>query len=61
MTAADINDYIRDLSGGDYTAKDCSTWHATVLADVGEAVPGQADSEAARKRAVARVVQEVAG
>ena len=56
VTAADINDYIRDLSGGDYTAKDFRTWHATVLAAVGLAVSGQADSEAARKRAVARVV-----
>jgi DNA topoisomerase IB len=32
-----------------------------VLAAVGLAVSGQADSEATRKRAVARVVQEVAG
>ena len=61
VTAADINDYIRDLSGGDYTAKDFRTWHATVLAAVGLAVSGQAGSEAARKRAVARVVREVAG
>jgi DNA topoisomerase IB len=32
VTAADINDYIRELTGGDYTAKDFRTWHATVLA-----------------------------
>jgi hypothetical protein len=38
VTAADINDYIRELSGGDYTAKDFRTWHATVLAAVGLAV-----------------------
>jgi DNA topoisomerase IB len=61
VTAADINDYIRELSGGDYTAKDFRTWHATVLAAVGLAVSGQAHSDAARKRAVARVVREVAG
>jgi len=24
VTAADINDYLREVSGGDYTAKDCS-------------------------------------
>ena len=33
VTAADINDYLRELTGGDYTAKDFRTWHATVLAE----------------------------
>ncbi|MDX6419943.1 MAG: hypothetical protein QOG28_4563 [Trebonia sp.] len=63
VTAADINDYLRDASGGDFTAKDFRTWHATVLAAVGLAVSesAAAESPAARKRAVARVVQEVAG
>ena len=61
VTAADINDYLREISGGDYTAKDFRTWHATVLAAVGLAVSERApDSDSARKRAVARVVQEVA-
>ena len=51
-----------EISGGDYTAKDFRTWHATVLAAVGLAVSERAvSSEAARKRAIARVVQEVAG
>lgn len=61
VTAADINDYIREVSAGDYTAKDFRTWHATVLAAVGLAVSERAGGEAARKRAVARVVREVAG
>src|SRR5204862_2732789 len=61
VTAADINDYLREVSGGDYTAKDFRTWHATVLAAVGLAVSeGAADRDAARKRAIARVVREVA-
>src|ERR1700722_12187463 len=61
VTAADINDYLREVSGGDYTAKDFRTWHATVLAAVGLAVSeSAASSESARKRAIARVVQEVA-
>jgi DNA topoisomerase IB len=61
VTAADINDYLREISGGDFTAKDFRTWHATVLAAVGLAVSETAaESETARKRAVARVVQEVA-
>jgi len=61
VTAADINDYLREVSGGDYTAKDFRTWHATVLAAVGLAVSeSAAGREASRKRAIARVVQEVA-
>lgn len=68
VSAADINDYLREISGGDYSAKDFRTWHATVLAAVGlaisEAAPEgartEASAEAARKRAVARVVGEVA-
>ncbi len=60
LTAADINDYLREVSGGDYTAKDFRTWHTTVLAAVGLAVSEGADSDAARKHAIARVVREVA-
>jgi DNA topoisomerase IB len=62
VTAADINDYLREVSTGDFTAKDFRTWHATVLAAVGLAVSERAaGTEQARKRAVARAVREVAG
>jgi DNA topoisomerase IB len=62
VTAADLNDYLREVSGGgDFTVKDFRTWHATVLAAVGLAVSKPANvSPAARKRAVACVVREVA-
>jgi len=61
VKSSDINDYVRDISGGDFTAKDFRTWGATVLAAVGLAVSGYAsDSAAARKRAIARSVKEVA-
>ncbi len=61
VTAADINDYLREAAGGEFTAKDFRTWHATVLAAVGLAVSEPAaSSDRARQRAVARVVQEVA-
>ena len=57
VTAADTNDYLREVSGGDYTAKDFRTWHATVLAAVGLAVSeSAAGREAGRKRAIARVI-----
>ncbi len=60
VTAGNINDYLRDISGGDFTAKDFRTWHATVLAAVGLAVSQSAESPTARKRAIVRVVHEVA-
>ena len=56
----DINDYLREATGGDDTAKDFRTWSATVMAAVGLAVSTHADSPTARKRAVTRVVKEVA-
>ncbi len=30
VTSADVNDYIRDISGGDFTAKDFRTWVGTL-------------------------------
>ncbi len=57
----DINDHLRALLGGDYSAKDFRTWNATVLCAVGLAVSTEvATSATARKRAVTRVVKEVA-
>jgi DNA topoisomerase IB len=61
VTAADINDYLSEIAGGDFTAKDFRTWNATVLAAVGLAVSERVDSDSGRRRAVARVVREVAG
>ena len=60
VKSGDINTHLRGLTGGDYTAKDFRTWSATVLAAVGLAVSTGAETAAARKRAVTRVVQEVA-
>ncbi|HVF04075.1 MAG TPA: DNA topoisomerase IB [Frankiaceae bacterium] len=60
VKSADINAYIKDVTGGDYSAKDFRTWSATVLAAVAVAVSAEAASPTARKRAVARMYQEVA-
>ncbi len=61
VTTADINAYLRDVVGAEVSAKDFRTWHATVLTAVGLAVSTRAPtSESARKRAVSRVVSEVA-
>jgi DNA topoisomerase IB len=60
VKSADINDFIREISGANVTAKDFRTWNATVLAGVALAVSAEARSFSARKRAVARAIQEVA-
>ncbi|NES13378.1 MULTISPECIES: DNA topoisomerase IB [Micromonospora] len=56
----EINDYLRDASGGEMTAKDFRTWHATVLAATELATAGRQRSATARKRAVAAVMRSVA-
>lgn len=62
VKSGDINDHVRELLGGDFSAKDFRTWNATVLASVGLAVSSQAsETLTARKKAVTRVVQEVSG
>jgi DNA topoisomerase IB len=57
----EINDYLKDATGGDHSAKDFRTWNATVLAAVALAVSGeQLGTKASRKRAIKRAVEEVA-
>ena len=61
VRSEDINDYLRQVAGGDFTAKDFRTWNATVLAAVALSASWPvARSRTARTRAVARAVQEVA-
>lgn len=58
----DINSYIKQGAGEEFSAKDFRTWSATVLAAVGLAVSWPArPSPTARKRAETRVIKEVAG
>jgi DNA topoisomerase I len=56
----EVNDYLRDASGGEMTAKDFRTWHATVLAATELATAGRQRSATGRKRAVAAVMRSVA-
>ena len=61
VRSADINEYLKLVTGGDFTAKDFRTWNATVLAAVALAVSANASrTKTARKRAMSRAVQEVA-
>ncbi|MEH1099022.1 DNA topoisomerase IB [Micromonospora sp. CPCC 205561] len=56
----EVNEYLRDASGGEMTAKDFRTWHATVLAATELATVGAQRSATARRKAVAAVMRDVA-
>jgi DNA topoisomerase-1 len=62
IRSADINAYLKQASGDDFSAKDFRTWNATVLAAIALAVSGPAasGSRTARKRAIRRAIEEVA-
>jgi DNA topoisomerase-1 len=62
LRSEDINAYLKDATGGDFSAKDFRTWNATALAAVALAVSGASTATpTARKRAVNRAIAEVAG
>jgi DNA topoisomerase IB len=57
----DINEYLKEATGQDISAKDFRTWGATVLAAIALAVSASfVQTRTARKRAVVRAVKEVA-
>ncbi|MFL5826603.1 MAG: DNA topoisomerase IB [Thermoleophilaceae bacterium] len=61
VKSSDINAYLKEATGGDFSAKDFRTWNATVLAAVALAVsPNASASKTSRKRAITRAVKEVA-
>jgi DNA topoisomerase I len=60
VRSVDVNDYIKAVTGGDFSAKDFRTWNATVLAAAALAATPPARSATARKRAIAEAVRLVA-
>ena len=52
VRSSDINEYLQEHLGTEFTAKDFRTWAATVLAAVGLADVEAGDSDTARRRAV---------
>lgn len=57
----DVNAYLKDAAGADFTAKDFRTWAGTVLAALALREFEAFDSEAAAKRNVTRAIEQVAG
>jgi DNA topoisomerase IB len=61
VKAEDVNAYLKDAAGGDFTAKDFRTWSATALCAVALAVRApDASSRASRRRIVKAAIEEVA-
>jgi len=61
LRSDDINDYLKEKTGGDFSAKDFRTWSATVIAALALAVSGPAfGSKTSRQRAITRAIKETA-
>ena len=60
VTSDDVNQYLRDASGEDITAKDFRTWSGTVLAAHALRVIGGFESETEAKRNVVEAIDMVA-
>lgn len=60
VTSADINAYVKERTGSDFTAKDFRTLHGTVAAAVSLAGSGPQKKVGARKSAISTAMQEAA-
>jgi DNA topoisomerase I len=60
IDSADVNDYLREISGQDFTAKDFRTWAGTVLAAKALAGVSTFKSNAEAKRNIVTAVESVA-
>jgi DNA topoisomerase-1 len=60
VTSQDVNDYLREIAGEEFTAKDFRTWAGTVLAAMALQEFQRFDSKAQRKRNIVRAIERVA-
>ncbi|NNF58084.1 MAG: DNA topoisomerase IB [Rhodothermaceae bacterium] len=58
--SSDVNAYLRETMGDDFTAKDFRTWGGTVLAAKALHIYGAAEDEATGEQAIAETIKEVA-
>jgi DNA topoisomerase-1 len=58
--SGDVNDYLREITGQDFTAKDFRTWAGTVLAARALQELQEVDSQAKLKKNILRAVESVA-
>ena len=60
VDSADVNEYLQEITGEPFTAKDFRTWAGTVLASLALGEFESFDSQAAAKRNVTRAIEQVA-
>lgn len=60
IDSADVNEYLREISGQEFTAKDFRTWAGTTLACVALQECDAFESETQAKKNVVRAIQSVA-
>ena len=60
VDSSDVNAYLREVTGQEFTAKDFRTWAGTVLAAMALSELGVAESESQAKRNVVRAIERVA-
>jgi DNA topoisomerase-1 len=60
VDSADVNDYLREITGEDYSAKDFRTWAGTMLAAIALQEYEKFDSEAQAKKNIVRAIESVA-
>lgn len=60
IDSADVNEYLREATNRDFTAKDFRTWAGTVLACAALEEIGSFESETEAKKNVVRAIQQVA-
>ncbi len=60
MGSADVNDYLREIAGDEFTAKDFRTWAGTVLATIALQEFEAFDSQTQAKKNVVRAIESVA-
>jgi DNA topoisomerase I len=60
VDSGDVNDYLREITGQDFTAKDFRTWSGTILAVGALKELGPADTEREAKAAILKAIDQVA-
>ena len=61
VRSEDVNEYVKEVAGETFSAKDFRTWHGTVLGAVALAAEGEVpEAQTARRRRITAAVREVA-
>ncbi len=60
LTSTDVNAYIKEIMGNEYTAKDFRTWGGTLMATIELAKLARPETKSERKKAMTAAVKRVA-